>query len=339
MKTILLTAWKNVYAHFPDALVSDCGMLLAFVLLGTVFYFLFEPGRRLSLRAALGYIFRRDLLRNHTSRVDILHFFLTIGFWIPLVGAIVTAFLTINISDLLAEQFGRRAALLHTGWVIALIQFLVIFISRDFGTYVGHTLLHKVPILWSVHRTHHSAEALTVFTSARAHPLEYLHIQSFIAVFGGLAGGLLLYLTGTSLHAMPVMILVAVGIFFGMFGLAQHSHLPISFGKLNYILLAPVLHQIHHSAELRHRDKNLGGQLSIFDWLFGTIYVPQRCEIYRWGLSHDELGENNPHKRLRDFYLEPARHAWGLLTRSSGATNPAGDRPNPGNPARGTATL
>ena len=76
-----------------------------------------------------------------------------------------------------------------------------------------------------------------------------------------------------------------------------------------------MLHQIHHSAEPRHRDKNLGGQLSVFDWLFGTIYVPQGREAYRWGLNDRELGENNPHVRLRDFYFEPAAHAWRLLTR------------------------
>ncbi|HET7084913.1 MAG TPA: sterol desaturase family protein [Rhizomicrobium sp.] len=315
MKTAALHALKTVYASFPDALVSDGVMILGFTLIGIGFYLFFEPGRLLSLRAALDHVFRRELFRHRTSRVDILHFVLAIGLWIPVVGALVTAFLTMNVRDVLIGWFGARDALMQADWAIVLSQFAVIFLCRDFGTYVGHYLLHKVPVLWSVHRTHHSAEVLTFFTSARAHPLEYLHAQSFIALFGGLGGGIFLYLTGTSLHATPIAILVGTGFFFETFGLAQHSHLPISFGKLNYVLLAPVLHQIHHSAEPRHRDKNLGGHLSVFDWLFGTIYVPKGREDYRWGLNHQELGENNPHPRLRDFYFEPASHAWRLLTR------------------------
>ena len=74
------------------------------------------------------------------------------------------------------------------------------------------------------------------------------------------------------------------------------------------------MHQLHHSAELRHRDRNFGTQLAIFDWLFGTLYIPAAREQYRLGLNEQELGDNNPHVRLRDFYLEPAGHAWRLLT-------------------------
>jgi sterol desaturase/sphingolipid hydroxylase (fatty acid hydroxylase superfamily) len=315
MKSSLLHALKTVYADFPQALALDGQMILGFTLVGVAFHFFFESGPRSSLRAALGHVFRRDLFRHRTSRVDILHFFLALGFWIPVIGTLVTAFFAMNIHQVLVEQFGERGVLLQAGWAIAVTQFAVIFVSGDFGTYVGHVLLHKVPLLWSVHRTHHSAEVLTIFTSTRAHPLEYLYAQSFIALFGGLGGGIFLYLTGTSLQATPVAILLGVGIFFETFGLAQHSHLPISYGKLNYLLLAPVMHQIHHSAELRHRDRNLGGRLSIFDWLFGTIYIPRGRENYRWGLNDRELGDNNPHLRLRDFYFEPASHAWRLLTK------------------------
>jgi sterol desaturase/sphingolipid hydroxylase (fatty acid hydroxylase superfamily) len=312
-------ALKAIYASVPGALMNDAEMIAAFTVIAAGFYFLFRQDRIFSLRAALGYVFRRDFFRHRTSRVDILHFFLTIGFWIPAIGAFVTMFLAVDIRNLLSGWFGARPAALHAPWLIAALQFAVIFVARDFGTYVGHYLLHKVPVLWSVHRTHHSAEVLTFFTSARAHPLEYLHAQGFMAVFGGLGASALLYFTGTNLQPAAVALLLGAGLFFEVFGLAHHSHVPISFGKLNYILFAPFLHQLHHSAELRHRDRNLGGQLAIFDWLFGTLYIPQPGENYRWGLNDRELGENNPHLRLRDFYLEPARHAWRqLVSRNAG---------------------
>src|SRR5437899_2828862 len=113
MQTILFHALQTIYTRVPAALVSDGGMILAFALTGIAFYLFFEPERRFSLRAALGHVFRRDLFRHRTSRVDILHFFLAIGFWIPVVGALVTAFLMIDVRDLLAGRFGARTALMH----------------------------------------------------------------------------------------------------------------------------------------------------------------------------------------------------------------------------------
>lgn len=306
--------FHTLYAHFPEAFGKNCLMIGAFVLVGVSFYFLFVPGRRFSLRAALGYVFRRDFYRHRTSHVDVLHFFLAIGFWLPAVGAVVAALFSIDTRDLLTGWFGQRTAVLQQGWMIALIQFVTIFVCRDFGSYIGHYLLHKIPILWSVHRAHHSAEVLTFLTSARTHPLESFHMQFFMTLSGGLGGGVLLYFTGTTLHPAPIALLLLTAFFTEMFGLAQHSHIPISFGKLSYFWISPVMHQIHHSAELRHRDRNFSTQLAVFDWLFGTIYVPREQENYRWGLNDDELGENNPHIRLRDFYLEPTVYAWHLLT-------------------------
>ncbi|HJW40947.1 MAG TPA: sterol desaturase family protein [Rhizomicrobium sp.] len=326
----MLRALQAAYGHLARDITNDGLMILAFGLMGIGFYLLFEPGRRLSLRAALTHVFRRDLFGHRTSRVDILHFVLMAGLWIPLTGALVAASLTMNFGCFLAERFGQRHALLGDGCIAATLQFVVIMTCRELGTYVAHYLLHKVPVLWSIHRTHHSAEVLTFFTSARAHPVEYLHMQGFNALFAGAGGGLFLYLTGSVLHTAPVLVLAASVIFFETFALAQHSHLPVSFGKLNYLFTSPVMHQVHHSAERRHRDRNFGTQLAIFDWLFGTLYLPRGREDYRLGLNERELGEDNPHLRLRDFYFEPALHAWRLLTRSVKAgsdTSPEGRLP------------
>lgn len=310
----MFQALRTVYGHLPQDIVNDGMMILAFGLMGVGFCFLRE--RRLSLRAALGQVFRRDLFAAPTSRVDIVHFLLMAALWIPVTGALVTVFLTVHLDALLVARFGPRTALLADGWGLATLQFVVLFLWRDLGSWTAHWLLHRVPVLWSIHRSHHSAEALTFFTSARAHPLEYLHMQAGIALSGTLGGGLFLYLTGTTLHAAPMLLLVATPVFFETFALAQHSHLPVSFGRLSHIFTAPVMHQIHHSAEERHRDRNYGTQLAIFDWLFGTLYIPQPGEDYRLGLNEDELGANNPHIRLRDFYLEPAAHAWRLVARA-----------------------
>jgi len=78
-----------------------------------------------------------------------------------------------------------------------------------------------------------------------------------------------------------------------------------------------VMHQIHHSAEVRHRDKNFSVTLGLFDWIFGTMYIPEKGEVYRWGLNEEELGDKNPHLRLKDFYLEPFQRMWMSLKQAT----------------------
>lgn len=46
--------------------------------------------------------------------------------------------------------------------------------------------------------------------------------------------------------------------------------------------------------------------------MFGTLYLPEKDETFRLGLEI-EREESNPHVRIRDFYLEPFRHAWKTL--------------------------
>ncbi len=74
------------------------------------------------------------------------------------------------------------------------------------------------------------------------------------------------------------------------------------------------MHQLYHSAEDRHHDRNFGSLLSLFDLLLGTLYLPKRGEDFRWGLNERELGSNNPHARLGSFYGEPFLNAWRVLT-------------------------
>jgi sterol desaturase/sphingolipid hydroxylase (fatty acid hydroxylase superfamily) len=122
-----------------------------------------------------------------------------------------------------------------------------------------------------------------------------------------------LFLTGTQLAAQSTQALIVIGLFFSVTGALAHSHIPLSFGCLNRFVQAPVLHQIHHSMELRHRDKNFGGFL--MDWLFGTLYLPTGHEQFRLGLNDDEVGPTNPHLRLRNIYLEPFAYLWRLIRR------------------------
>ena len=57
----------------------------------------------------------------------------------------------------------------------------------------------------------------------------------------------------------------------------QHSHMWISFrGLLGRVFISPAHHQVHHSDNPKHFNTNYGSCLALWDWMFGTLYVPRR---------------------------------------------------------------
>ena len=117
--------------------------------------------------------------------------------------------------------------------------------------------------------------------------------------------GIALYFTGGAFTPIALTLL-------GLFGMAtlvqdalNHSHVPLSYGWFNRLWVGPLFHHVHHSADLKHRDKNFGGGVPVWDWLFGTMYLPDPDEALRLGLNDHEIGEANPHNTLRGYMVEP----------------------------------
>ena len=70
-----------------------------------------------------------------------------------------------------------------------------------------------------------------------------------------------------------------------------HSHIWISFGKLENFFVSPAMHQIHHSDNPKHFDKNMGLSLSIWDRMFGTAHLTPEFEEIHFGLGEKENKE------------------------------------------------
>ena len=71
------------------------------------------------------------------------------------------------------------------------------------------------------------------------------------------------------------------------------------------------MHQIHHSDDPRHFDKNFGGSLAIWDRLAGTLYIPKGREITGYGIGP----ETTDYRTLSGLYWGPIRKAAALLRR------------------------
>jgi sterol desaturase/sphingolipid hydroxylase (fatty acid hydroxylase superfamily) len=94
----------------------------------------------------------------------------------------------------------------------------------------------------------------------------------------------------------------------------QHTHLWIAFtGLAGRIFLSPAHHQIHHSNNPAHFDKNLGSCLAVWDWLFGTLHVPAKePEPITFGVK---VGEADMHS-LSELSIAPVQRAAAQVLQS-----------------------
>ena len=69
----------------------------------------------------------------------------------------------------------------------------------------------------------------------------------------------------------------------------RHSHVWLPFPKyIRDVISSPAVRQIHHSDQPRHFDKNFGRIFVIWDWVFGTLYIPTKREAINCGLYDGE---------------------------------------------------
>src|SRR5208282_6653925 len=81
-------------------------------------------------------------------------------------------------------------------FVLNAARTLALFLAYDLGFFVDHTLKHRIPALWELHKAHHSAEVLTPLVNFRVHPLDSLILANNLSLFIGVIGGAAQYALG-----------------------------------------------------------------------------------------------------------------------------------------------
>ena len=199
---------------------------------------------------------------------------------------------------------------------------VAMFLAYELGYWVDHWLSHRVPVLWDFHKVHHSAQELTPLTAWRVHPIETLKFANILALFTGVTGGLGNYLLGGGVqeYAVTGTNLILVGFIYAYVHL-QHTHLWIAFtGLAGRLLQSPAHHQIHHSSHRSHHNRNFGSCLAVWDWMFGTLYVPAR-EPERLHFGIDPRRE--PDHSLPEILVRPFSKAVERLPRFVARLRPA----------------
>lgn len=233
--------------------------------------------RKNPLSKALRLIFPRHIWGSKSAQLDYVYVFLNI-FIFPLivVGAIVGYhFASVNTLSGLVGFFGEREASSLPDWAVTSVVLTTTFLAYELAYWVDHYLSHKIPFLWEFHKVHHSAAVLTPFTNLRVHPIDSIVFYNIKALLIGGVYGVVTYFMGR--ETIPVGENILLFIFAVLYGYLQHSHVWIAFtGAWGKVFLSPAHHQIHHSSAPEHFDKNFGGNLSVFDWLFGTLHMPTK---------------------------------------------------------------
>jgi sterol desaturase/sphingolipid hydroxylase (fatty acid hydroxylase superfamily) len=187
---------------------------------------------------------------------------------------------------------------LGDGLSLALLYGLGVFLVKDFAHYWVHRAFHS-RWLWAFHKVHHSAPVLVPATASRIHFVERIVGTLSITACLGLYVGTFWYLSGGEIsHYRLFGVTYVVFIFNSLAANLRHTHVWLSFGPvLEHALNSPAQHQIHHSDAPRHFNRNFGTNLSLWDWMFGTLYVTSaRPEPLRFG-----TGERD-HRRYLSVY-------------------------------------
>lgn len=247
---------------------------------------------RMSLRRAKEVILPSKLLAHESSKLDAKMFFVGLyylAFQVLLVGGTTVLSVDGTVS-FLNYALGSAPIPIGPSWTVTLITMFLVFLAVEFGYWFSHLMMHKIPALWEFHKVHHSAEVLTPLTEWRQHPLE---LALFPILMGGAAvlvqGPMVWYFGATAQVIDPMKANLVSMLFWYTILHLRHSELPITAtGILGRIIQTPAHHQVHHSTNPKHFDTNLGYCLSLWDWVFGTLYVPKKGEKFEFGLGHHD---------------------------------------------------
>jgi sterol desaturase/sphingolipid hydroxylase (fatty acid hydroxylase superfamily) len=148
---------------------------------------------------------------------------------------------------------------------------VVLVLGVDFCYYWLHRLSHECRLFWAVHVTHHSSDQFNLTVGFRSSVFETLYRFIFyipLALLG--------------FHPLDIYFIHSL---LQIYGILVHTQYVGKLGVLEYILVTPSHHKIHHASNVLYLDKNIGMTFIWWDKLFGTFAEEKPGEAIRYGLT------------------------------------------------------
>ncbi|HQT79183.1 MAG: hypothetical protein B7Z80_17060 [Rhodospirillales bacterium 20-64-7] len=319
-------AWLGKFLHHflsYDTYVVLLSWLSA--LIGAYITFVYRNGWAgwLDVTGFLRFCFPAAIVRSRSCRLDLL-FTISTRFLYPVMITpilITSTLITQFTHDSLTTSLGARPAL-PDSLSLHIVALVVVVILADASSFLTHYLDHKVKVLWEFHKVHHAAEFLIPITNRRVHPVQELFDDTTLLLVVGLWLGAFTYAVG--LRITDSVFLGMDAYFFAnllSFYHLRHSHIPMSYGRLENVFLSPAQHHLHHSCHVQHWDRNFGLLLSCWDRMAGTFSRSEQPEAILLGLPQVYRGQYN---NLLQLYLTPVFNVFRMVV---GGLAPARLRP------------
>lgn len=153
------------------------------------------------------------------------------------------------------------------------LYWIVLLILQDFTFYFIHRIDHSCRLFWAVHVTHHSSEKFNLTTGFRSSVFQPLYRFVYfipMALIGFKPLDILFMYSATQIY-----------------GIIVHTQYIHKLGFLEYFMVTPSHHRVHHASNLIFLDKNMGMVFIIWDKLFGTFTSEDdlKGEYIRYGLT------------------------------------------------------
>jgi sterol desaturase/sphingolipid hydroxylase (fatty acid hydroxylase superfamily) len=266
--------------------------------------------------------FRRSASALVDAASVVVYFVATLKMVVESVFTFGVAYAIAHLMDVAAVRYDWTRWHMPSEGVLGIAASVVVYyLANTFVGYWQHRMMHW-RWFWHLHRFHHAATEINIFTSFRTSPAEAFRFIPF---------AIPLFFVKPPSAEMFAFFTVANQ----LLALLQHSELPWSLGWLGrWLIVSPQYHQIHHSMDEEHRDLNFS-VCPIWDRLFGTWYSGSKAPS-SYG-TQDGMHVERPFTQwildIGMFYRDVARSLAGVMSRLQARTGlqgaPSQDRSIP----------
>lgn len=218
--------------------------------------------------------------------------------------------LSSGMTNVIKDVLGLTITVLSYGWMVdhfalfsiqsSISLYILTFIGLDFAGYWNHRFCHSINIFWNRHIIHHSSEEFNLACALRQSVSEFAAIFTFLYFPLAILG-----------IPKEVIAVIAPLHLFAQFW--YHTRLIDSMGWLEYIIVTPSHHRVHHAINPKYMDKNFGQIFIIWDKIFGTFQAELKTIPPVYGITRPAHSWNP--------WIINFKHIWLLITDAIGTTS------------------
>ena len=151
------------------------------------------------------------------------------------------------------------------------LYWTALLVLEDFAFWALHYVDHKCRFFWAIHVTHHSSEEFNFTTGFRSSVFQPVYRTLYF-----------LPVTLLGFQALDVLFMYAAT---QLYGVLIHTEWKVRMGWLEYILVTPSHHRVHHASNGKYLDKNMGMVFIFWDKIFGTFVEEDPAEPPKYGIT------------------------------------------------------